>query len=74
MAVDSSSFQPSRIGFGSIRGAPRPAGRISNMTCGAVFFDTRPMRPSTVPDVTRAPRLSGFMSTSERSSPNTRLR
>jgi hypothetical protein len=27
-AVDSSSFQPSRIGLGSIRGAPLPAGRI----------------------------------------------
>ena len=32
-AVDSSSFQPSRIGVGSIDGAPRPAGRISNSMC-----------------------------------------
>ena len=35
MAVVSSSFQPSRIGFGSILGAPRPAGWISKWRCGA---------------------------------------
>src|SRR5215218_3351177 len=36
MAVDSSNFQPSRIGFGSILGAPRPAGRISKRRRGAL--------------------------------------
>ena len=35
MAVASSSFQPSRIGFGSIFGAPLPAGRIEKDSLAA---------------------------------------
>ena len=33
----SSATQPSRIGFGSIIGAPTPAGRIWKSTCGWLF-------------------------------------
>src|SRR4028119_1602386 len=46
MAVDSRSFQPSRIGLGSMRGAPRPAGRISKSTWGASSASGEtPIRP-----------------------------
>src|SRR4051794_36086755 len=49
MAVASSSFQPSRIGFGSIIGAPLPAGRTWKYMCDALLAVGAPMRPSTVP-------------------------
>src|SRR4051794_10704817 len=42
-----------------MRGAPRPAGRISNSRCGA-FALTLPMRPSVVPPRMRAPLTSGL--------------
>ena len=58
-AVDSSSFQPSRIGFGSIFGAPLPAGRISKYTCGARFASVFPTLASTVPATTLEPAFSG---------------
>ena len=58
MAVASSSFQPSRIGFGSIVGAPRPAGRIEKSRCAALSASGAPTRPSTVPPSTRAPTFS----------------
>src|SRR5437588_5716300 len=58
-AVAWSRRHPSRIGLGSIRGAPRPAGRISNSTCGAiVLFDPGPIRPRIVPAITLDPTLS----------------
>ena len=69
MAVASSSFQPSRIGLGSIRGAPRPAGRIEKLRCGASFepgpSSTLPIRPRTVPPMTFDPFLRVFSLTSE---------
>ena len=58
MAVASSSFQPSRMGFGSIVGAPRPAGRIEKSRCAALPSSGTPTRPSTVPPSTRAPTFS----------------
>ena len=57
----SSSFQPSRIGFGSIFGAPRPAGRIAKWTRGATS-STLPILPSTVPAITCEPSFSCRMS------------
>ena len=72
MAVASSSFQPSRIGFGSIRGAPRPAGRIEKSTCGARFSTVRPTRPMIVPPITRAPLRRRRSVTFLGSSPNGR--
>ncbi len=57
MAVASRSFQPSRIGFGSILGAPRPAGRIEKSTWAAMSGTDRPMRPMIVPPITREPTL-----------------
>src|SRR5918992_1004688 len=57
MAVASRSFHPSRIGFGSIRGAPRPAGRIEKSTCAAMPGTVRPIRPMIVPPITREPTL-----------------
>src|SRR4051812_24740407 len=42
-----------------MRGAPWPAGRISNSRCGA-FSLVLPMRPSVVPPRTRAPLTSGL--------------
>ncbi len=42
-----------------MRGAPRPAGRISNSRWGA-FASTWPIRPSVVPPSTRAPLTSGL--------------
>src|SRR3954453_18720249 len=65
MAVDSSSFQPSRIGFGSTRGAPLPAGRISKSTCVAVS-SVLPMRPRIVPAMTFEPTFRSCSSTSSR--------
>ena len=55
----SSSFQPSRIGFGSIVGAPWPVGRIAKLRCGG-WAPGWPTRPITVPPVTFEPTLSGF--------------
>src|SRR5437588_123797 len=55
MAVDSRSFQPSRIGFGSICGAPLPAGRIWKFRCGPLARSGLPTRPRSVPATTRAP-------------------
>ncbi len=55
MAVASSSFQPSSSGFGSIFGAPFPAGRIEKVSRAAPPTAGRPTRPMTVPPITRAP-------------------
>src|SRR5206468_13058084 len=55
------SFQPSRIGLGSMRGAPRPAGRISNSRWGASAV-VLPMWPIVVPPRTLAP-LTSFLAT-----------
>src|SRR4051794_6106809 len=68
MAVDSSSFQPSRIGFGSTRGAPLPAGRISKRTCVA-GSSVLPMRPRIVPGMTLEPTFSSGNSTAPRWGP-----
>ena len=43
-----------------MRGAPRPAGRISKSRCGAFFAVVLPMRPSIVPPRTRAPLRSAL--------------
>src|SRR5437763_1112362 len=59
MFVEASSFQPSRIGFGSIFGAPLPAGWISKWTCGACLPVAPPTRPRIVPPITFYPGLSG---------------
>jgi hypothetical protein len=72
MAVASRSFQPSRIGLGSIRGAPRPAGRIENESRAAPPEAGRPTRPRTVPPITRAPSRRRRRRTFEGSSPNGR--
>src|SRR4051812_27401495 len=55
MAVASSSFQPSRIGFGSIIGAPLPAGRVWKEMWDALVELGEPIRPSTVPPTTCQP-------------------
>ncbi len=47
--------------MGSIFGAPRPAGLIEKLTCGA-WVPTWPMWPRTVPPVTWEPTLSCFSS------------
>ena len=72
MAVASSSFQPSRIGFGSISGAPRPAGRIEKSRRAAPPESGRPTRPSTVPPITCAPLRRRRRRTFEGSRPNGR--
>ena len=80
MAVASSSFQPSRIGFGSIRGAPLPAGRIEKSRCAARFVDrgadaaedraadhARPLAQRRRRDLARVERRTGARSSCGRS-------
>ena len=47
-----------------MRGAPRPAGRISNSRCGAFVRLVWPIRPSVVPPRTRAPLTSRLVTKS----------
>src|ERR1700740_2256908 len=64
MEVFSSATQPSRIGLGSISGAPAPGGRIWKSTCASAPPVELPRRPSTVPAITRTPACSGCRYTS----------
>ena len=72
MAVASSSFQPSRMGFGSIFGAPLPAGRMEKTRRAEPASPVWPTRPSTVPPMTRAPSRRRLSRTFEGSSPKGR--
>ena len=60
-------LQPSRIGFGLICGAPRPAGRIAKFRCGPASPWIRPSRGSCPRGPSSPLRAGGAPSSSRRS-------